>query len=379
MKACILVGGYGTRLRPLTFTTAKPLVPFCNLPMILHQIIALVECGVKEIIFMMSQESVQLQEEAKVWKNKYSIQFSFCYETEPLGTAGPLRLAVENGLLNSISSEPFFVLNSDIICEYPLRKLLETHYQSKGEGTLLVKRVENWSQYGVIDYEVNSGRIRAFIEKPSHFVGDKINAGIYVFDPRILNRIGSGKRSLEHEIFPAAAYENKLYCCELEGMWKDIGNPIDFLDAVPQVLDAMTKPNSLLQSLDRELGSSLVSESHDSASYTTVGLNIIDPSAQIHAEAVIGPNVTIAAHCKIGNGVRIDNSVVLSGTSIKDFSSVSRSIVGWNCSIGMWAHVIGESVLGCDVHIADRTIVNGVRALPHKSISSNIFEPKIIM
>ena len=378
MKACILVGGYGTRLRPLTFTLPKPLVPFCNIPMILHQIIALKSSGVTEIIFLMSQESDCLKVESDKWKHQYDIDFQFCYETEPLGTAGPLRLAVDKGLLDPSSSDPFFVLNSDIVCEYPLKKLLKAHKESKREGTLLVKQVKNWSQYGVIDFDEKSGQISAFIEKPTHFVGDKINAGIYAFSPSILNRINPGNQSLEHNVFPIVADAKALYCVELDGVWKDIGNPIDFLDAVPLYL------NSLLCRREKsavytELEQSLISEAANSKKYRVIGTNIIDPTAQIHCEAMIGPNVTIAGNCVIGKGVRIDNSVVLADSALEDYSSVTRSIVGWKCSIGKWAHVFGESVLGYDIGVKERIIVNGARVLPHKTISKNVLSPEIVM
>ncbi|KNH04807.1 mannose-1-phosphate guanylyltransferase [Perkinsela sp. CCAP 1560/4] len=373
MKACILVGGYGTRLRPLTFTKPKPLIPFCNVPMVLHQIVALIGAGVTEIIFLISDNSKMLRKECEVWKKTYNVQFSFCHEEEPLGTAGPLRLALKKGLLDAHSRDPFFVLNSDIICEYPLRDLLAAHHQSQGEGTILLTKVSNWSKYGVVKYDDNTGRVFDFIEKPQHFVGDRINAGIYVFDPIILTRIPDGKCSLEHTIFPHVAAAEGLYCMEHAGIWKDIGQPIDFLHAVPLFIAFLGRTNGGTTQLEFPLATA------SSAKCTLIGENIIDPSASIHPEAVIGPNVTIASDCVIGKGARIDHSVVLSGSNVHDFACVTGCIVGWNCSIGRWAHCMNGCVLGEDVHVGESRVVNGVRALPHKTIDRSIFEPEIIM
>ncbi|KAG9337082.1 hypothetical protein JZ751_029850 [Albula glossodonta] len=142
MKALILVGGYGTRLRPLTLSVPKPLVEFANKPILLHQVEALVKAGVSHVILALG------------------IKISLSHEKEPLGTAGPLALARE---LLTDSAEPFFVLNSD---------------------------------YGVVVFEGETGRIHRFVEKPQVFVSNKINAGMYIFSPSILDRIQQGPEKL---------------------------------------------------------------------------------------------------------------------------------------------------------------------------------------
>jgi len=150
----------------------------------------------------------------------------FSHETEPLGTAGPLALA--RGVLGE-NSEPFFVLNSDITCDFPFKEMVKFHKDHGKEGTIVVTKVEEPSKYGVVVYDGQSGRIQRFVEKPQEFVSNKINAGMYIFNPSILDRIEIRPTSIEKEIFPAMAESNELFAYELEGFWMDIGQPKDFL------------------------------------------------------------------------------------------------------------------------------------------------------
>ena len=135
MKALILVGGYGTRLRPLTLSRPKPLVEFANKPMLLHQIEALVEAGVSHVVLAVSYHAETLEKEMAVEAKRLGIQISFSHEKEPLGTAGPLALARD---ILAANDEPFFVLNSDCICEFPFTDLVKFHRAHGKQGSILV-------------------------------------------------------------------------------------------------------------------------------------------------------------------------------------------------------------------------------------------------
>jgi mannose-1-phosphate guanylyltransferase len=135
MKALILVGGFGTRLRPLTFSKPKPLVEFANRPMIMHQIAALAKVGCTEIILAVNYQPDIMHAAMKKVEEEYNLKITFSIEEEPLGTAGPLALARDN---LSSDPDPFFVLNSDVICEFPFADLLAFHKAHGGEGTLMV-------------------------------------------------------------------------------------------------------------------------------------------------------------------------------------------------------------------------------------------------
>lgn len=225
MRALILVGGYGTRLRPLTLSRPKPLVEFANKPILLHQIEALVHAGVVEVILAVSYRAEQMEVELMMEAKKLGINLIFSHENEPLGTAGPIALAAEH-LKKNI--DPFFVLNSDIICEFPFKELAKFHRDHGQEGTIVVTKVEEPSKYGVVVYN-NNGRIKSFVEKPQEFISNKINAGIYILNPTVLKRIKLQPTSIEKEVFPGMANDGQLYAFELEGFWMDVGQPRDFL------------------------------------------------------------------------------------------------------------------------------------------------------
>jgi mannose-1-phosphate guanylyltransferase len=358
MKALILVGGFGTRLRPLTLSVPKPIVEFANKAMILHQIEALCKIGVSEVVLAVNYRPQLMSSYLQPYEAKLGIKISYSHETEPLGTAGPLALAKD--LLND--GEPFFVLNSDVICEFPFADLLTFHKAHGAEGTIMVTKVEEPSKYGVVVAQ-EDGKILRFVEKPQVFVGNKINAGIYIFNPSILSRIEPKPTSIEKEIFPAMAQEGQLFSMYLEGFWMDVGQPKDFLAGMSLYLNSLkTKTPEVLHT-----GPNIIPPV------------LVDPTAVIGEGCLIGPNVTIGPHCQVKEGVRLANATLLEGTTVGAHSWVKSSIIGWQSTIGKWVRMENTSVLGQDVHVADELYINGGKILPHKSISSSIPEPEIII
>ncbi|KAL9612445.1 MAG: hypothetical protein Q9167_002954 [Letrouitia subvulpina] len=367
MKALILVGGYGTRLRPLTLTLPKPLVEFANRPMILHQVESLAAAGVTDIVLAVNYRPDIMEKALKEYEEKYNVRITFSVETEPLGTAGPLKLAEK--ILGKDPS-PFFVLNSDVICDYPFEQLARFHKEHSDEGTIMVTKVEEPSKYGVVVHKPgHPSRIDKFVEKPVEFVGNRINAGIYILNPSVLKRIDLRPTSIEQETFPAICKDGQLHSMDLEGFWMDVGQPKDFLSGTCLYLSSLTKKGS------KQLTPS-------TNPYVYGGNVLVDPSAKIGKNCRIGPNVTIGSNVVVGDGVRLQRSVLLSGCKVKDHAWVKSTIVGWNSSIGKWARLENVSVLGDDVTIGDEVYVNGGSILPHKSIKQNVDDtlvPAIIM
>ncbi|CAK8681528.1 mannose-1-phosphate guanylyltransferase catalytic subunit beta-like isoform X2 [Clavelina lepadiformis] len=362
MKALILVGGYGTRLRPLTLNVPKPLVEFGNKPIMLHQVEALVEAGVRTVILAVSYMSDALEKEMQIHAKRLGIEIIFSQENEPLGTAGPLALARKH-LAGPECNEPFFVLNSDVISDYPFAKLLEFHKEHGKEGTICVAKVEEPSKYGVVVYDKSSGLIHKFVEKPQEFVSNKINAGMYIFNPSMLNRIEERPMSIEREVFPYMANEHELCCMELQDFWMDIGQPKDFLKGMCMYLTSLRQrsPEKLLK------GSNII------------GNVLIDPSVKIGENCKIGPNVVLGPDVVIEDGVRIQRCTVMRKATIKSHSWLESCIIGWESRVGKWARLENVTVLGQDVNVKDEIYLNGVRILPHKSISTSVPEPQIIM
>jgi mannose-1-phosphate guanylyltransferase len=280
--------------------------------------------------------------------------------------AGPLALAREH--LDDGSGEPFFVFNSDVTCDYPLRLLLDAHKGNPGaEGTLLVTRVAEPSKYGVVVHKTDGvgggGMIQHFVEKPQTFVGNHINAGLYCLSPSILARIPAQPTSIEKEVFPFVAEAGKLFALPLPGYWMDIGQPQDYI----------TGTGLHLASLRAKAPGALASGPH------IVGNVLIHPSATVAPTARLGPDVVVGEDCVVEDGARLNNCSLLRGARVKAHALVLRSIVGWASTVGRWARVEGGSVLGEDVAVGDEVLLNGALVLPHKALRENIYKPQIIM
>ncbi|KAK7457987.1 hypothetical protein BaRGS_00039132 [Batillaria attramentaria] len=360
MKALILVGGYGTRLRPLTLSTPKPLVEFGNKPMLLHQLEALVDAGVKHIVLAVSYRAEQMEKELKHVEEELGVKITISLEDEPLGTAGPLALARE---ILSQDEEPFFVLNSDIICDFPFKDMVKFHKHHGKEGTIVVTKVDEPSKYGVVVYRPEDGQIERFVEKPPEYVSNKINAGMYIFTPSMLKRIQLRPTSIEKEVFPEMASDGNLFAMDLQGFWMDVGQPKDFLTGMCLYLTSLRqKQPAMLHS-----GSGIV------------GNVLIDPSAKIGSNCRIGPNVTVGPDVVIDDGVCIKRCTVMRGAHIKSHSWLESCIIGWRCVVGNWVRMENVSVLGEDVIVKDELYINGGRILPHKSIGESVPDPQIIM
>jgi len=218
------------------------------------------------------------------------------------------------------NEEPFFVLNSDVICEFPFDEMVRYHRQHGKEGTIVVTKVSEPSKYGVVVFDQNSGLVDRFVEKPAEFVSNKINAGLYIFWPSVLDRIEVRPTSIEKETFPQMATDGQLHCMELKGFWMDVGQPKDFLTGMCLFLGSL-----------RDKGSQQLASGAN-----VVGNVIIDPSAKIGANCRIGPNVTIGPNVVVEDGVCIKRCTVLKGARISKHSWLESSIIGWRCHVGQW-------------------------------------------
>lgn len=208
-----------------------------------------------------------------------------------------------------------------------------------------------------------TGKVQNFVEKPKIFVGNKINAGIYLLNPSVLDRIELKPTSIEKEVFPKIAAEKKLYAMVLPGFWMDIGQPKDYITGLRLYLDSLRKKSS----------SKLATGSN------IIGNVLVDETALIGDECLIGPDVAVGPGCVIESGVRLSHSTVMRGVRIKKHACISYSILGWHSSVGRWARIENMTILGEDVHVGDEVYSNGGVILPHKEIKSSILKPEIVM
>lgn len=324
----------------------------------------------------------------KEYEERLGIKITCSRETEPLGTAGPLALARDK--LIDDSGEPFFVMNSDVISDYPLAEMIQFHRAHGGEASIMVtkvsspasppsplsrrennsphrlhgrRQVDEPSKYGVVVMEEETGKVEKFVEKPKTFVGNKINAGIYLLNPSVLDRIQLRPTSIEKEVFPRIAAENKLYAMVLPGFWMDIGQPKDYITGLRLYLSSLRKKSP----------SKLASGPH------IVGNVLLHASAVVGEGCLIGPDVAVGEGCVVEPGVRLSRCTVMRGVRIKKHACVSGSIIGWHSTVGQWARVENMTILGEDVHLGDEVYSNGGVVLPHKEIKSSIIKPEIVM
>jgi NDP-sugar pyrophosphorylase family protein len=362
MKALVLAGGFGTRLRPLSCTRPKMLFPIGDQPLIDWTLKNLSQGGVDTVVM-----AVNYMAEALVrylGPTKYDLGIIYSREQRPLGTGGPIRKAKE--LLNG---EPFLVLNGDIITDVDYRRLIEYHKAKGGLATLALTPVSDPSRYGAVELDWE-GRITRFVEKPEKGKepSNLINAGIYFLDPKIFDYIPDGRAvSIEREVFPVLANERKLYGYEFHGLWTDMGVPDDYL-----------KANQII--LSKYEGVKLGEGAKVDPTAKLIAPCYVGPGAEVGADSLIGPNTTISEHVLIGKGCRIDNSILFAGASIGDYSSVKNAIIGENAILERWVKVESGSLVGDYSVIRDGvTITDGVSICPSKEVTESILERRQVM
>ena len=314
MRAVVLVGGFGTRLRPLTSDLPKQMLPIVDRPMIEHVVGHLAAHGVEEVVLSLGflpDAFLDTYPDGRC----AGIPLHYAVEPEPLDTAGAIRFAAEDAGID----EAFLVLNGDVLTDLAVDELIGFHRASGAEATVSLTPVDDPSRYGVVPTDAD-GRVTGFVEKPPAGAApcNWINAGTYVFEPSVIDRIEPGRRvSVEREVFPAMADEGVLYGARSEAYWVDTGTPETYLGVQLDLLDGVRGP----------------------------ARSGVDDAAEIHPGAtvrrsVIGPGAVVA------EGSRVCDSVVMAGSKIGEGAVVDGSLVGRNATVGRDARVLGLSVVG---------------------------------
>ena len=359
VKALLLVGGFGTRLRPLTFSKPKPLIEFINKPVLVHQIEALKSVGVEEIVLAVNYSSEKMFAALKEYENTYNIKITCSKEEYPLGTAGPIGLA--KSYLED--ADIIFVFNADVTCKFPLKEMLDFHLKHGKEGTIATKTVSDPSRFGVIVTDEND-KILQFVEKPQEYVGNRINAGLYIFNKMFLNRVEAKPTSIEREVFPKMAADQQLYAFPLEGFWADIGKPAEYLVGTRLFLDNLSKyDSSKLEKLSEKIVDNV----------------IVGENAVIEDGCILGPNVVVGKGVVVKKGCRIKNSVLLDKCVIGEYAFVEGSIIGWKSVIGKWCRVENLCVIGEEVNVKDEVCLKNNSICPFISIKSSPKEGSVIL
>ncbi|MFX1476448.1 MAG: sugar phosphate nucleotidyltransferase, partial [Promethearchaeota archaeon] len=315
MIALILVGGFGTRLRPLTCTRPKQLLPLGSSTLIEYMITRLANQGVKEIILAVGYRPDRLQNALGDGKD-LGVTLHYSLEEKPLGTAGPIKQA--EAYLRGKGE--FLVLNGDIVSDMNYQQFLEQHRNKEATASIALYYVENPSRYGVVDRAAD-GRIRSFVEKPpaGSAPSNLINAGCYVLDESVLGYIPTGKRvSIEREIFPLLCENSDVFGWEHKGLWIDTGTPTSYLEA----------NNAVLATALNETTETMISAlSKDTSIHLTAPV-FVGQGTTIGSSSDIGPNVTIGRDVIVGRNTQIRNTIIFDDAVISDGVVLEEVVIG---------------------------------------------------
>ena len=375
MKALILAGGFGTRLRPLSCTRPKMLFPVANTPLLDWTLKELAKNNVKETILAVNYMADPFIEryggKAYGMKIFYSRDLDPARETLPplqrfVGTGGAVRRAEK--LIGRKRS--FLVLNGDILTNMNYTALMEKHEASGASATIALRAVEDPSRYGVVE-QTGDGRIARFVEKPTReeAPSNLINAGVYALNPWILDQIPDERPvSIEHEIFPKLAEEGSLYGFKFQGYWTDIGDPHDYLEANQLLLD--------MEIQKEKLGRNAVLESEAEL----VAPCIIGENVTMRSRSKIGPHATIGKDVIVGKGVLVENSIIFPRSIISDSAYVKGAIIGQASWIGKGVRIEPGCLVGDHAVILNNvTLTRGVSVCPFKKVRESVLTPKCLM
>lgn len=323
MRAIVLVGGFGTRLRPLTLTTPKQMLPVVGRPMIERVVEKLAEHGIDEAILSLGYRPDAFLD-AYPDDRCAGVKVHYAVEPEPLDTAGAVRFAATEASIDT----SFLVVNGDVLSDMDLSALMQLHRDRGAEGTIALIQVDDPTRYGVVPIDERN-RVEGFIEKPppGEAPTDWINAGAYVLEPAVIDRIPAGRKvSIERETFPAMVEDGSLFALHADAYWVDAGTPATYLQAQLDLIDGV-----------RGAPEAAVADGAQVASGATVERSVVMTGASVD------------------RGATIHASVLLPGAIVEAGATVEGSIVGPGAKVGAEAVLRPLCVLGDDVVVEPGT------------------------
>lgn len=352
MQAVILVGGEGTRLRPLTLQTPKPMVPIMNVPFLERTLCRVAAAGITDVILPAGYLPEAITDFFGDGR-QLGLSIRYVIEETPLGTAGALKN------LERFIRGPFFVLNGDILTSLDLNAMREAHRSHGGIGTLHLIRVDDPSAFGCVVHD-RAGRVSAFVEKPPRESAptNEINAGTYLLEPEILDFIPAGRPvSIERETFPAViAHGTPLFAYTTDDYWMDLGSPQAYLASHRHIFDGVM-PLGVQPSIDGP------------GSKTVPGSAIVAPvfigrNVRVAPNARIGPYTVLGDGCEVGAGATVSDSLLWDGVIVEPGATIDWAIVASRARIGARAVVARGSVIGHGEVIAAETAVGENARIP---------------
>jgi mannose-1-phosphate guanylyltransferase len=358
VRAIVLVGGEGTRLRPLTYTTPKPLLPIANQPFLERQLIWLERHGIEEVVLSLGYLPDAFV--ARFPDDRFGgLKLRYAVEDEPLGTAGGIRYAAEFAGID----ERFVVCNGDVLTTLDLTEMVRFHDAHGGEATIHLCRVDDPSAFGVVPTRSN-GEVMAFVEKPppgrvpSHW----INAGTYVLEPSVLDRVPARLTvSVERETFPRMLDRaGRLFALQSDAYWIDIGTPEKYLQAHADVLAGALGAPPAPGAVETAPGVWQQVSASVAADARLEPPVLLGPDARVAAGALVSDAV-LGPACSVGVGASVVRSVMLAGACVANEASALDAVIGPEAMLEHGAVAAGGTMVGASTVVAAGSRLSGAR------------------
>lgn len=365
MKAVILVGGLGTRLRPLTCNTPKPMIPLVNRPFIEHMLCRLRDQGIEEIVLAVQYLADSFRASLGDG-SRLGVRLHIIEETEPRGTAG----AVKN--VEYLLDGTTFVFNGDVVTDLDLRAMLEFHRSNGSKTTIALTPVDDPTQFGLVEMD-SSKRVQRFLEKPrpEDITTNLINAGTYILEPEVFRYVPPNHHYMfERGLFPVLLQNNDpMFGYPSRAYWTDIGKPQTYLEVNHDILIGKVQ----YELPGKEQGNNIWID----------GSVDIHDDVQLYGPVVLGPGVTIArgariigpttigANCNIGTDVSIEGAVLWEDNRIEEGATLRQCVVGRNNIIGSRSTITGGTIISDQCIIgAENRLDNGMKLWPGTSLKA---------
>lgn len=369
MKAIIMAGGFGTRLRPLTLGVPKPMVPMANKPMMEHVVNLLKKHGFDEILSLLYFQPEAITDYFGDGK-KFGIKMEYMLAEDDFGTAGSVR----NAYADFFKGEPILIISGDVLTDFDLSSVMSFHKDRKADATMVLTQMENPLSYGVVITD-HDGKITRFLEKPTwgEVFSDQINTGIYVLEPKVTEMIPHKEFfDFSKDLFPKMLSQGMaLYGCNIQGYWRDIGNISEYVNAHHDIL----KGEVII-----DLGYNMLK--HDD-SILWIGKNQnVDESVEYEGVAILGDHVHIEPDCKISNSVigdnciigaksRISNSIIWNDSVISEQAEVTQALLMNQTKVGVRAKIAENAIISEAAMVGDDvSIYPNVKIWPRKEIEN---------
>jgi mannose-1-phosphate guanylyltransferase len=333
----VLVGGQGTRLRPLTLTAPKPMLPTAGVPFLTHLLSRIRAVGVRHVILSTSYRADVFADHFGDGRS-IGLDLEYVTEDEPLGTGGGIR-----NVADRLRDDDVLIFNGDVLSGVDLDALTKTHREGAADVTLHLTRVPDPRAFGSVPTD-EAGRVQAFLEKSPDPVTDQINAGCYLFRRSVVERIPAGRPvSVERETFPGLLAAGATVLGYVDSTyWLDIGTPANFVQGCRDLVRGIAPSQAMAPAGDA----------------------LVLPGAVIADSATVGGGTTVGARCAVDAGARLDGSVLFDGARIGANAVITRAVVGRDAVVGPGC-VVEDAVLGDGVVLGARNELRaGARIWP---------------